>query len=370
MNIKVKLYSVLILLFFIFNSSVYAVTGIEKYESQPEGKLDDVQVTGAMITDQITKRLNIRTGKGNPVFNKAESFPLQAVANEILEEKGKLALLLADGDTILYEGHRAPSSPESVNMGLSMGKTLTGLAIGKALCEQKISSLQEKGKAYSPRLSGLSYGEATIENLLTMKGGGKPGNPSGQVRPGMFRNLLFQKEVLKDQIVEVGNGNVAPGTQFSYENMSTHALVYILEAAYKKGYLEILADEIFKDIEFERPLFHFVDKNGEAIAAGGLHATTRDWARVGMRIKEYWEGKHGQCMADFLNNGSTPKDRSGYGFQVWIHKSDSNQKIIRLAGALGQRMYLNNTNRKILITFSNGASDRSVDKLVDTWMSK
>lgn len=352
----------------LFSNFAFAQTGVEQYESQPEGRLEDAQLTGAMVTPVITRRLNVRVGKGQPSFVMGDTKDIPSALSKIMDEKGRLALLLIDGDKIVFEGHRAPSSPQTLNMGLSMSKTLVGAAVGQAFCDGKISKLTDQAVVYVPELKGLSFGAATIEDLLLMRGGGIQGTSSGQARIGMFRALLFHKETLKDQMVETGKGSDAPGLKFNYDNMSTQSLVSVLEKATGQSYFDLLSVKLFAPIEFEIQPAFFVDKDGILISAGGLHASTRDWARVGLLMQSYWTGSGGDCLMNYFKYGYQSKDRNGYGFQVWMHKESGERKIARMSGALGQNIFFNNFNKKVLVTFSNAASRRNLDQFVESWM--
>lgn len=349
-------------------NTALAQTGIEQYESQPEGRLEDTQITGAMVTPAITRLIGVRVGNGVPAFKPGEAADVPSSAQSLMSEKGRLALLLVDGERIVYEGHRSTSSPESLNMGLSMSKTLTGIAVGQAVCDGKIRALSDQAKVYVPELDGLSFGEASIEDLLLMRGGGKQVSGNGQSRTGMFRALLFQKEAMRDQQAESGKGGEAPGKKFNYDNMSTQSLVNVLERVNKQDYLDLLALRVFAPLQFEKAPAFFVDKEGKPISAGGLHATTRDWARIGLLFGGYWTGSGGDCLASYLRQGFTSKDGSGYGYQIWIHKETGDRKIVRMAGALGQHVYFNNFNKKVLVTFANATSRKGIDQLVDSWM--
>src|SRR5262249_41275727 len=53
----------------------------------------------------------------------------------------------------------------------SMAKSITSLAIGIALAEKKIASLDDTVAKYEPKLAGSPYGETTIRNILRMSSG-------------------------------------------------------------------------------------------------------------------------------------------------------------------------------------------------------
>ena len=53
----------------------------------------------------------------------------------------------------------------------SMAKSIVSIAIGMALAEKKIASLDDTVAKYVPELAGNPYGETTIRNMLRMSSG-------------------------------------------------------------------------------------------------------------------------------------------------------------------------------------------------------
>ena len=52
-----------------------------------------------------------------------------------------------------------------------MAKSIVSLAVGMALSEGKIASLDDTIAKYVPKLAGNPYGETTIRNMLRMASG-------------------------------------------------------------------------------------------------------------------------------------------------------------------------------------------------------
>ncbi len=53
----------------------------------------------------------------------------------------------------------------------SMAKSIVSLAVGMALAEGKIASLDDTVAKYVPKLAGNPYGETSIRNILRMSSG-------------------------------------------------------------------------------------------------------------------------------------------------------------------------------------------------------
>lgn len=64
-----------------------------------------------------------------------------------------------------------------------MAKSITALAVGEALCTNKIKDLADKAEDYAPQLKGTPYGESAVRDLLMMASGAKSGTIESQGHP-------------------------------------------------------------------------------------------------------------------------------------------------------------------------------------------
>ena len=79
-------------------------------------------------------------------------------------------LLIKDGE-ILAERYQYGRTDHDRFVSHSMAKSIVSLAIGFALAENKIASLDDPVAKYVPKLAGNVYGETTIRNILRMASG-------------------------------------------------------------------------------------------------------------------------------------------------------------------------------------------------------
>lgn len=128
------------------------------------------QLTYAQMTPLIAHSLRFaRVPHG--IVEKAEATPLPLVNLTMPLSGDKLAVL--DGlfgqspaamawlfwsnDALVYERYAAPELRTSLVTTFSVSKTFTSLMVGQALCEGKISSLDDLASRYEPRLIGTAY---------------------------------------------------------------------------------------------------------------------------------------------------------------------------------------------------------------------
>src|SRR3954449_9187224 len=75
-------------------------------------------------------------------------------------------LLIAKGDTILFEHYQYGRTDGHRFLSQSMAKTVTAMLIGIAVAEGKIASIEDRVERYVPSLAGTEYGGTTVRSLL------------------------------------------------------------------------------------------------------------------------------------------------------------------------------------------------------------
>ena len=79
-------------------------------------------------------------------------------------------LLIKDGE-VLLERYQYDRNAAHRFVSHSMAKSIVSLAVGMALAEGKIASLDDMVSKYVPKLAGVPYGETSIRNVLRMSSG-------------------------------------------------------------------------------------------------------------------------------------------------------------------------------------------------------
>src|ERR1700754_2285042 len=81
-------------------------------------------------------------------------------------------MLIRNGE-VIAERYQYARTPQNRFVSHSMAKSIVSIAIGMALAEKKIDSLDDKIAKYVPELKGRAYGETSIRNMLRMASGVK-----------------------------------------------------------------------------------------------------------------------------------------------------------------------------------------------------
>ncbi|WP_025898877.1 serine hydrolase domain-containing protein [Sneathiella glossodoripedis] len=286
-------------------------------------------------------------------------------------------IVLIDGK-IIVEKYAGLGSANSEFFSMSIGKSLTSLAIGKALCEGKIASLTDNAQKYVPELGNSNLGKSTIAQLLTMSSGayksargGQPAfkygigqNPrnlkpySGAHWPLRLRQVTIEELLWGEWWENIIQTDVAkPGTQFMYKSLDTLSLSMVIKKSTGRPVAPYFEDVIWSKIGSEKSAYWESDRNGDTISSSGFQASLRDWARLGIWIENSFDKKG--CFSDYLREATrthTPLDKkqssafAGYGYQWWTEPRFSSG--FWGVGFAGQLLGIDPKANKIVIKFA------------------
>lgn len=82
-----------------------------------------------------------------------------------------LAMMLIDGGEVLHSVYRGAARADLPLYSMSIAKSLTSLAVGKALCAGLIPSLDTRVSDLVPELGINNFGRSTVREVLTMSSG-------------------------------------------------------------------------------------------------------------------------------------------------------------------------------------------------------
>jgi CubicO group peptidase (beta-lactamase class C family) len=280
-------------------------------------------------------------------------------------------LLIKDGE-ILAERYQYGRTENDRFVSHSMAKSIVSLAIGFALAENKIASLDDTVARYEPKLAGNVYGETTIRNLLRMASGVAynevyDGNDDA-ARFGRMRNRQGSIAALR----AFDGRETEQGTRFHYASNQTVVLTVLLRAVTGMTLSEYLTPRLWQPMGAEAAASWIRTPDGTEIGAGSFNATLRDYGRLGMLLandgavggrqivpKDYlldatdW---HRQPEA-FMPKKATPF--FGYGYQFWLFPGE--KRRFALLGVYGQSIFVD-PELKLVMVITAAARNASVGK--------
>jgi CubicO group peptidase (beta-lactamase class C family) len=299
---------------------------------------------------------------------------------------GPLGLLLIKKGAIISEKYAGLGNKKSRFSSFSIAKSLTGLSVGKAICNG-LFELNTPAVNIVPEFKVNNYGISTVRQILMMSSGaywttyvgwgtlstggyGKrwkgtlKGQPikapdslvtAGQITFsevlwGKYWDLMEQKNVAK------------PGDHFVYKGMDSVALSKIVERASGMSLGAYFDKEVWQSIKPGRKAFWRGDIEGSTMGNSGFNASLRDWGRLAIWILA--ERKKSSCFGNYLKEATSKQidnkkiagsNRSGptfkgYGYQFWVE----NRRFYGFCGKgfAGQWFCMDPKTEKILIKFS------------------
>ena len=172
--------------------------------------------------------------------NHAKRASVQSLVDLRFQQPGTRAVLVSQSGVLLAERYLPGAvTVSSTPIGNSMSKSLVALAVGKALCQGKIDSLDSKAERFVPALAGTSWGQSSVKDLLKMTSGAFF---TDYVRPTGWKD---QQDILDNRAIYSGamtrsfedlmkardDKKFVPGSTFNYNNYDTVALNLVIEKA-------------------------------------------------------------------------------------------------------------------------------------------
>lgn len=308
--------------------------------------------------------------------NSAEASVIQN-AQRLFENSSAKAMALIKGNEVVWINYKPPVSASSTLFGFSMGKTVTAMAVGKALCDGKLK-MESRVADYVKELSDADLGAATVADLLTMRSGTWDGNPDSSVWTAGEAQAIAGGQMNWVQLLAIPRVSTAvtsvfgtkrkPGEKFSYRSTDAIVLGLMISRSTGKTYAEWVEGEVLLPSGIAAPAFIAQDRAAKyGQSDGAIRMTFDDWIRFAVWVKKS-EAETG-CFGDFLRESVRPQTQTGrrptssYGYLTWV-EGDTSWAV----GHGGQRIAWNRKNDRILVVFSSIENYmRELESLYNEW---
>lgn len=317
-----------------------------------------------MPTKLIERSGKVRTFKRLP-HKLPESFTFKD--NKInlelfLKETKSTALVVIKDEDITFEQYYLGTTENDLRTSWSMAKSYLSAIFGIAVYEGHIPDLNVPVTEYVPQLIGSGYDGVTIKNVLQMSSGVAFNEDYGDFNSDI--NRFARMMALGGSFDEFAASLVTQrqqGTYMNYVSIDTHVLGMVLRAATGKTIEEYLTQKLWSKLGNEKDAFYIVDGKGEPMVLGGLNATSRDYARLGVLFRDNGLINGEQLVpAQWIKDSITPdaphlmpgkrdnaKPVFGYGYQWWIPEH-SDQEFFAM-GIYGQYIYINQKANVVIV---------------------
>jgi len=319
-----------------------------------------------------------------------------AASRNYLSNAGHVTgMMLIDHGKIVFEGYKGQGNKASEFYSMSIAKSLTSLAVGKALCNGALKSLDTRVGDLVQKTKINNLGRSTVRQLLTMSSGVWSTAISGQPkftgglgrRPKDGKGFIAPAWPFRLGQMTVGDylwgegwekaenkNHAEPGEAFVYKGADALALSKVLEAATGMSAAAYFDKHVWQMSRGENMAHWEADKEGTTITDLGFQATLRDWGRIAIWVLD--QLKKPGCYGDYLRKSTTTqienahlgpdagKTFDGYGYQWW---TDNRQAPgFWGKGYAGQELGINPKTEKILIKFSY-RPNKDVYKIFREW---
>jgi CubicO group peptidase (beta-lactamase class C family) len=305
--------------------------------------------------------------------------PLVDRARALAATQPVRAVALLDGDRVVYKQFNAPASEDSTVFGFSMGKTVTAMAVGQAICKGKIT-LDTRAGEVLPSLVGKDLGSARVRDLLKMASGVFEGNSDStimtteQSRAWSKGELNLADLIAEDRISVAQRGifsNYKPGEAFVYKSTDPIVLGLMVSKATGMPWSQWVQESILNPMGAAHAGLYIQDRQQNGLADSGLRIKFDDWLRFAVWVKR--QSREAGCFGKFVrdafstqirNSGTVETRRTGklfagYGYFVWTDNEIAKNSALA-SGWGGQRISWSTEDRndRMIVVISS----------VESWM--
>jgi CubicO group peptidase (beta-lactamase class C family) len=292
-----------------------------------------------------------------------ESAGARMTADDYLERNPVTGLLIAKGDTIVFERYQYARTDRDRFASYSMAKTIVGLLIGIGLADGTIRSIDDPAETYVSPLKGTEYGRTPIKALLRMSSGVSFREEYGgnDDIATLARLTLGQHPGGGLEALKRFNTRLADrGERYSYSSAETLVLGLVLTHATGMSLSEYARRKLWEPLGAEAEATWLIDGAGHEIAFGYFNAVLRDWARLGLMLAHngVWRGKvlvpadwlhvaTSVALADHHLKAGVAHPLFGFGYQVWILPGE--RRVFALRGVRGQAVIVDPASNLVLV---------------------
>ncbi|WP_026416057.1 serine hydrolase domain-containing protein [Actinomadura oligospora] len=277
--------------------------------------------------------------------------------NDYMVTSGTQGFLVLDGNRIVTEWYAPGFGKNSRFQSWSMAKSYTGDAVGIALAEGRIHSLDDTVAKYVPELANADYGKVTLYNLLRMSSG----IGWDETTDDIAMHPAFSLGLSTPVQWAAGRRTVSPqGSKFNYTSLNSALLAQVVANVYGMPFTRFLQKRIWEPTGMADTDYVGTDSHGHALGYCCIYATDRDFARFGkMMLDGGRVAGRTVVPASWVERVHKPSGVSpSYGLQWWIDGTDG-----YYASGLGGQVTYVDPARKVVIVRSTFYSFNDTDTL-------
>lgn len=284
-------------------------------------------------------------------YNKVKATP---ALEEVHAQIGTVAFLVIKNDSIWHESYYDGYDKDSKSNSFSMAKSITSAALGKAIMEGKIKSLDQKVSDFFPQFKEGKAAQMTVGDLSSMASG--LNWDENYYSPFSITTRAYFDQNLSDCILGL-KCIETPGKSYLYLSGNTQLLAMVIEKATGQSLADYVAREFWRPLGAEHDALWQTDKkDGIVKAYCCIASNARDFARFGKLYEHYgnWNGRQILDSA-FVAKSITPRfaDAPHYGYGWWLFEFKG-KKGFYMRGHLGQYTIVVPDDKLIIVRLGEG----------------
>ncbi|MFY7960714.1 MAG: serine hydrolase domain-containing protein, partial [Elsteraceae bacterium] len=211
-----------------------------------QGEIPGIANGGVNSLAPSDRPMPLPKAESEPDFRWEVSGQRNLSIDDYLSRQRVMGLMIVKDGVIQVERYQYDRRADHRFLSNSMAKSVLALAIGIALEEGKIRSLDDRADVYVPALTGTLYGATTIRNLLRMASGAR----YVEVYDGKDDAARFSRAVTRDGIEAAAQAiteREAPqGAKFNYASAQSAMLGAVLRRATGESLAEYLTPRLWR----------------------------------------------------------------------------------------------------------------------------
>ncbi len=340
----VAIFAVLIALLYLFKVD-YLITAVRKiyFNGHVTAFLDDYK---EFENRTIPKS---HTPQPWPLSNGYNKVKPTETLEQWHKDLGTIAFLVVKNDSLWSESYYDGYDKDSKSNSFSMAKSVVSAALGKAISQGKIKSLDQLVSDFYPQFKQGKSATMTVGDLSSMASG--LDWDESYYSPFSITTRAYFDEHL-DAVILSQKGIEAPGKSYKYLSGNTQLLAMVIEKATGKSLADYVWENFWQPMGAENPALWQTDRKGGVVKAYCCIASNaRDFARFG-KLYEHYGNWNGQQILDsaFVAKSIVPRfaDSPQYGYGFWLSEYQG-KKVFYMRGHLGQYVIVIPQDKLIIV---------------------
>lgn len=283
---------------------------------------------------------------------------------EYLKESNTEGLMIIHNDSIIYEQYDLGLKADAPHISWSMAKSFISTLMG-CLVEQGKIDLEKRVTDYLPQFAGTGYDQVRVKDVLQMSSGVRFNEDYADYYSDINRfGRAFALGSSLENFAKSLNNERKPGTFNHYVSIDTQVLGMIISAVSGKSITQLCQELIWNPLGMEDPAYWIVDKDNFEVALGGLNASLRDYAKLGLLFLHDGEYNGNRVVSEaWVKAATTPdaphlmpnqtelsNDHFGYAYQWWTPPFPKNDFFA--SGVYSQFIYINKEKNLVIAKLS------------------